>query len=193
MLLFMIRFLKHLFTLVFVNIPLQLLGALILLMYLPFSKSEKLPVWLKWVDNADIWVGRDPYTYLLVCRDGWWARYCWLAWRNPLNYFGYVVQGADIKEVLSTKSVTVYSGDVDITKPRQLPQIGDSHSKAPGFFHREVETLDGNLYEYYYIHRWSATKCFRFRMGYKLGQDADCKGPTQAVFVIQPWKSYTGL
>jgi hypothetical protein len=68
--------------------------------------------------------------------------------------------------------------------------IGDN--SKPGFYY--VETQEG-LYEYYYIYKWSSTKCFRFRMGHKIGNiQTNTPGSwIQVVFVLQPYKSYTGI
>jgi len=184
-LLFLYRLVKHVSILLFVLFPLEVLGWLILLpvCYLNGTSIDPLPRWLRWYDNADQFVGRDTSTYFKVCRTGWWNRYVWLGWRNPLNYLGYVVLGAMIPATLKSD-----------TGPTVGTQIGDATNKKEGFYYREIVTPDDkSYYEYYYIHKWSETTCLRFRLGYKLGQNADCSGATQWVLVLQPRKSYSGI
>ncbi len=177
---FGLRLIICLCKLLFICIPLEILGWLVLLPACYFSKSSKLPWYLKWYDNADIYIGRDASTYMAVVDLGWKVRYQWLAFRNPLNYFGYVVLGMRI-----TDKVLVSSGNMKYT-------VGDSFGKVPGFLW--TETTEG-YYEYYYIHKWSEELCFRFRMGHKIGQpESNSIGSSaQWVMAIQPLKSYSGV
>lgn len=167
---FFIRFFNNLLLLLLINIPLEILGWIILLPVCFLSKKDKLPVILRWFDNADLYIDRDTSTYLNVIKSGWFNRYCWLAFRNPCNYFGY--------KILGFKS--------NFSIPRS--PVGDSAGYVPGLFYIE----HSGYYEYYYIKKWSATKCFRFRMGWKLS-NTDAGDWVQRVFVIQPYKSYTGV
>ncbi len=188
---FTYRLLKGLSTLLFVLLPLEVLGWVLLLpvTYLQGTSLQPLPRFLRWYDNADSFVGRDVSTYMGVYASGWFNRYSWLAFRNPLNYMGYLVLGANIESVKSKKISKIYASRLDPNI-----QIGDAHNKQPGLFYMEL--VDGNdklYYEYYYIHQWSETTCLRFRLGHKLGQDEDCTGWSQFVIVLQPRKSYSGI
>ena len=167
---FLIRLIINILLLLLVNLPLEVIGWVILLPTCLLSKENQLPSYLKWFDNADLYLGRDASTYLSVVSSGWWSRYVWLAFRNPCNYFGYKVLG-----FIASFSV-----------PRS--SVGDSAGDVPGLFHIE----QSGYYEYYYIKKWSSTKCFRFRMGWKLS-DTKSGDWVERVFVIQPYKSYTGV
>ncbi len=187
---FTYRLLKGLSTLLLVLLPLEVLGWVVLLpaTYLQGTSLEPLPRFLRWYDNADSFVGRDVSTYMNVYKSGWFNRYSWLAFRNPLNYFGYIVLGANIESV---KSKTIFK---IVSSLDTKTQIGDATNKQPGIFYMELVDGNGKLYyEYYYIHRWSDTTCFRFRLGHKLGQDEDCTGWSQFVIVLQPRKSFSGI
>jgi hypothetical protein len=134
--------------------------------------NVKLPALFRWFDNADIYdeFNRNPITYLSqVVPSGILGRYYWLAIRNPLNYFGY--------KVLGYKASREIAGS----------PIGDTGGKTPGFVHYEYD----GVYEYYYIKKWSATKCLRFRLGWKL-QGTKAGSWAQWVLVLQPYKAYWG-
>lgn len=185
---FTLRLIKHICILLLVCIPLQLLGAILLGIYLPIQRrlvqtnperSWKLPYLLRWFDNADMYVNRDTTTYLqVVVPQGVWVQYCWLAWRNPINFFGYKILGV---QVVTTRHLY---GEGNFT-------IGDD--TMPGYYYQEVDINGKVYYEYYYVHKWSQTKCFRFRMGYKLGMKNLKAGDyIQEVMAIQIFKDYWG-
>lgn len=166
---FLIRFLQNLIIFLSISFPLEIIGWFLLLPICYLSKSNQLPHYLKWFDNADSYLGRDVTTYEVIISYGWFNRYLWLAFRNPCNYFGYKILGFQ-----ATFSI-----------PRSI--VGDSINDIPGF--QNIETPP--YYEYYYIKKWSDTKCFRFRMGWKLS-DTKPGDWVERVFVIQPYKSYSG-
>jgi hypothetical protein len=197
--LMMLRLVKCIIILICVSIPLQLVGAVLLLGYLPYQQNlikrkpntpVQLPVLLRWFDCADLYLefGRTPVTYLFkVVPQGWWVRYCWLAWRNPINYFSYAYLSRRVILRNIDKSKSFEEGD---------PLVGDSTGDHPGFFHVSVEDFDGQVtYEYYYILKWSATKCCRIRFGHKVGPLKDLKDGQyiQGVIVCQPYRSYGGI
>lgn len=176
---FILRFCFHLSLFLFILCPLQLLGGIILLPTSYLVKNNPLPTWLKWFDNADQYVGRDTSVYFAVRSSGWWNNYLWLAWRNPLNYFGYQVLGFIIQQGFIQ---TVYSGSAN---------VGDGTGQLSGFYFSEVEQNGSTYYEYYFIIKYSTTTCFRFRMGHKIGSALPgvlC----QFVGVISPYHSYNG-
>ncbi len=176
---FILRLLKNVGLLVFILWPLELLGILILLPIIALNQRQlsskgsiKLPVCFRWFDNADIYeeFNRNSVTYLSkVVPEGVLYRYYWLAIRNPLNYFGY--------KVLGYKATRAIAGS----------PIGDDNGKTPGYVVYDVD----NVYEYYYIKKWSATKCLRFRLGWKL-QNTKAGEWAQWVLVLQPYKDYWG-
>ncbi len=181
MLKFLFRLLKHSLILLCVLLPLEVVGWLVLLPVIYFNQhrliyggSIKLPKLFRWFDNADIYeeFGRNPITYFKdVVPSGVWYRYYWLAFRNPLNYFGYKVLG--------------WKADINIPGSA----VGDSSGDHAGIFRI---THIPPVYEYYLIHKWSATKCLRFRLGWKL-QNTKCGEWCQWVLVFQPYRSYGGI
>ena len=197
------RVIKCVLILLFVSIPLQLVGAVLLLGYLPYQQnlilsnagtgeelSYRLPVWLRWFDCADLYLefGRTPVTYLFkVVPQGWWVRYCWLAWRNPINYFSYSYLAHKVVIRNINKAKTFEIGD---------PEVGDSTNDHPGTFYVQIEDFDEKvIFEYYKIIKWSATKCCRIRIGHKIGALKDLKDGQyiQDVLVFQLYRSYAGI
>lgn len=181
---FVLRFIKALFILFAITLPLEILGLVLVPLGLIFQRHYRLPTILKWFDNADVWLGRNSETYELVVNTGsFLEKYHWLALRNPINYFGYAVLG--VKQDTLRSRVQI-EGDI---------RVGDGAENVPGFLYQEFYDFDNNkdIYEYYYIHKWSATKCFRFRMGHKIGRTVlGDVSAIQYVFVIQPYKDYHG-
>lgn len=185
---FTCRLLAHMSVFISIMLPLQLAGGVILLFVCPLIGTNPLPTWLKWFDNADQYVGRDSSTYMAVRASGWWNNYCWLAWRNPLNYFGYTMMG-----------IQGTSQDQVLTDVPPMPaNIGDTSQS--GIYHAEV-LIDGIVYyEYYMIFKYTlfgTPRCIRIRIGWKL--EHPCQTfPTSVpvicewVFVISPLHSYTG-
>lgn len=186
-LVFLYRFLINLSKLVLLCLPLEILGWLLLLPACFFSKSSKLPVYLRYFDNADLYVDRDASVYMQVIDSGWFNRYYWLAFRNPINYFGYKVLGVgplEYQPILSTITTAV----------NNQYQVGDSQGKHAGYLYQECLINNNSYYEYYFIYKYSANYCFRFRMGHKIGEPASnpVGSYIQFCFIIQPYKSYTG-
>lgn len=180
---FIYRFLSRTLCFVCILLPLQVFSALILSFVIPINGAKPLPKILKWFDNADQYVGRDTSTYMAVRNSGIWNNYCWLAWRNPLNYFGYQVLGYQVGY-----------GPVQIMHTPQGSENTTDKGKE-GFFYTEVteEHYPGIHYEYYWIKKYQwfngETRCFRLRIGHKMGivQDGDF---CQFVFVISPFHSF---
>lgn len=169
-----------------VCIPIQLLGVILLFLYLPIGRylsptRVKLPYLLRWFDNADLYerFNRDSSTYKTIWNQGWYAQYKFIALRNPGNYFNY-------------RYLSLQFPDHVLYIVNGLHNIGDGTGQEPGLNY--IELNDGEHYEYYYIHKWSQTKCFRFRMGWKIKDLSNKTGDyAQFVLVISPWHSYNGL
>ncbi len=185
---FLLRLLKHLAILLLLSLPLQLVGIFLVPIGILFSRgSLKLPAAFKWFDSADAWVGRNTETFQGIVDQGSWARYKWLAFRNPCNYFGYAVLGFVANNPME---ILKYTGE-------EVHGVGDSSGDGAGY--RTVEIQDivtgKTYYEYYYIRRLGQAHCFRFRMGYKIGNPKELGNGTavEQVLVLQPYKSYTGI
>lgn len=167
-LLFTYRLLKHLSILLFISIPLQATSIIVVpLVLLYIGYDPKFPAWLKWFDSADHWIGRNTETYDHVIAEGFWSRWAWLSLRNPCNYFGYTVLGFKV-----------------------IDRISLIDHGVRGHMHWSTWNVDGKLYYEYDMERpWSATKCFRMRIGYKLGNigSTNIGDWCQGVFRIQPY------
>lgn len=157
---FLIRLIK--WSLVFIGTCfLQLAGALILLpvVYLQPIGTLRIPSYLKWLDAADSYLGRDTSVYQAVSNSGKWNRYTWLAWRNPINYFNFAILGFQIKN-----SITHQYNYQSV----EGAQIGNSTGQQPGRQHSEAD-IDGDIrFQYLLIYRYSSTRCIRFIMGHKI-------------------------
>ena len=192
---FLYRLIKQILKFIVFIWPLQLIGACLLLVYLPFhykkvssslSETIRLPKYLRWFDCADLYpeFNRNPITYMsTVFPKGWWAVYCCLSWRNPLNYFSY----KHLAFSWSTKACIKTNGKW---------AVGDSKGKVAGLYWIEVKHEETNkvYYEYYYVKKWDDNHCLRFRMGWKIGDSKlNVTGERQQdCFVLSPYKSYTG-
>ena len=186
--LFAYRLLKNILCFLLIQLPLQIASGIILLAYLPFHRTKiasgnysnlKLPNCIKWFDNADIYIGRDSFTYLWVCRQSFWVHYNWLVLRNPINYFEYLYLGF---QFLGYEFYTIHGS----------MNVGDSTGREEGF---KIIELDNGTYEYLYVKKapWNAKACFYFRMGWKIGNYANPRGSwCQHVFTIS-YRSYSGV
>ncbi len=184
---FVYRFIINLGKFFLISVPLQAVGAVVLGIYFLFSKNQgQLPYGLRWFDCADYYVGRDITTIYRIRKEGNLRSYLWLAWRNPINYFSYKYMGinlsyADLQRVM----VIIHKGSSN---------IGDSTDHYPGLFYLELLIKNKTYYHYYYILKYRVfgqTKCFRFRMGWKL-DGYPVHFPVQDVFVISPYHVYNG-
>lgn len=182
---------KQLLKFVSIFLFLQIPGALILALYLPFnSEIKKLPFLLRWFDGADQYFGRNTKVYDKVMQGGAWQKYCWLAWRNPLNYFGYKYLGFSVSNSAQVILDSRTSNNLNL-------QIGDGIDKCPGTFYIEISNEGSKYFEYYKIVKYSffgQVKCLRIRIGWKIGQDHPITtGQCQWVFVVSPFHSYDGI
>lgn len=178
------------FSLIFLLLllPLQLVGAILLLFVCPFVPNDKLrlPSLFKWWDIVDDYIGRDTSVIKKIYAQGWWARYCYIAWRNPNNYFGYIYMGL---HWTGDEVYTLYDPSED--------DVGDG--TRAGFRHIEVvrrnALIDDKYFEYYWIYQYPFAKhvCFRFRLGWKIKDtDNPIGSVSQWVYVISPWHNYSG-
>ena len=162
----------------------MIIGAIVLLCVCPFMAKDRLQLpWLfRWFDIVDSYIGRDTSVIKSIYAAGWWSRYCYCAWRNPINYFDYQYLG------LHWNGAEVYT--------RYNPaedNIGDG-SRA-GLRNIEVLQANHNYYEYYWIYRYPMmpSVCFRFRLGWKITNKQNPAGTvSQWVYVVSPFHGFTG-
>lgn len=156
----------------------------------------RLPVWAQWWDND-----REPFGDAargpairaasgLLC---FWLRYCWLAWRNPSNNFGYLLGFRQLY-------------DVDYSLRGDSETSDQGH---PGWLFATA-TQNGALvaFEFYFVWEYKdyaivlqapylvpVTKCVRVRLGWKIADNATNKiadgSKAQIVCVINPVMSFT--
>ena len=186
----LLRLIRNLLVLFAVALPLEISGWFILLVVMPFipNSQVKLPALFRWYDCADMYNGRDPSTYLSVCKEGWWARYLWLAWRNPCNYFGY----------FHLSFIFNKTGKYTVCDPSQF-DVGNTTGARAGYRYIEyvqvgITSPSDTYYEYYWIMKWSAKKCLRIRFGWKIGDNKNPIGSyCQWVACFQPYIDYSGV
>lgn len=181
---FIYRLLINILKFLLISLPLQLIGSICLLVYLPFHRKKvketnssiKLPYLLRWFDCADLYLEfkRNNTTYLKVYGSGFWSCYFWLAWRNPINYFSYKYLGFYLN---------------DFTKKSIVKQEGNVKNKNhPGYYFIEIESNNKIYYEYYYAFKFLKNKLFIFRLGWKI-IPAKNNEFVQDVFMINPLKT----
>lgn len=165
-----------------IDLPMMLIGLLVIGIALPFSKDDQLPRWAWPWGNADH--GNDGDSFWINEKGagrGWWASYQWLALRNPTFNFSKYVLG------LVATGAWRYSGVPPLDANGQS-QIGDK--KGPGWSWIRM----GWAWEFYYVRPYTAfgyRRCVRFRAGWKLFNKP--KGERcQFVFAINPMMSYSG-
>lgn len=186
-LLFIYRFLNRLALFLLVSVPLQLAGMIILFPFTYIYQIGALPIWLRWFDSADPYVGRNTETIELETKKGWMNRYYWLALRNPINYFSYKYLGF----IWNSPEILNVQGPMN---------VGDATDHVAGYKYIEIKQNNKIYYEYVYIYVYKLTanslqKCIRFRMGWKISDPYKNKNGElqQEVFVISPYHSYNGL
>jgi hypothetical protein len=197
----LIRILKHLTIYLTISLPLQIIGIVALAIVVPFMNNStvRLPYLLRWFDLADNYpeYNRTNITYVnKILPQGKWARYNYLALRNPTNYFAYKYLSIK-RPALSTVFNYSYHQEPDKAwkNKYERKEIGDT--TAAGKMYAELREGNGDedgkvlAYEYYVVWKYREDKCVRIRIGYKLG---GLPGQyVQEVFVISPFHSYTGV
>lgn len=198
-LIFLYRLVKRILHTILVVLPLYLVGILVMLPFCALYDIGKMPRIVRWFDSADPYIGRNTEVIDKISAGEYTKyslfsipesriqltlnKYVWLVFRNPLNYFGYVISGLHWVPPIQ---YTIYD-------PSEA-DIGDSGGKRPGFRYIEVEVAGKTYYEYYLIYAFSPAKCFRMRLGWKISDNNNPIGTiSQDVFVIQPIKSYRGV
>lgn len=278
------KILHHLFILLFVKIPLQIVAmpvvAIALLFHLKDTRiasskleGQRLPKFLSWFDVGDeldikyglngdlgyqakVFLNADPLPrekllFNAICvtydpeQEGkwvpkskiYWARFQWLALRNPINNFQYSVLGVPTSQLSYPVTVVNKVGIEEVSfiahSPIDMPpwdilEVGDWTNA--GYRYRQVtrrhpdvtrtikqlalnkergaELIDlinssidtdiGSVWEHYLVYKYpnwlSKTRCFRARIGYKLGHNPlqHDRKVVQWVFSVNPLKEYSG-
>lgn len=184
---------KHTLIFLFVTIPLQLVGIVVLpivLLFIPKDR-ETLPAFVRWFDNAEIPLGigskddglagpayyrdeaiatykkfvRSDYLALYICR------YVWLAFRNPINYFQYKVIGFQVPKA-----------GIKVIQPGD-PFVGNKQGEHAGTSSLVIEANGKQYRDYYKVIKLGKTRCLRIRIGYKIGTVAERKPGDYRQFV----------
>jgi hypothetical protein len=176
LLVFIQRLILNLVSFFLIQLPLQLVGIVVLAVACTRYEIGNLPYYLRWFDSADPYIGRDITVITRINKEGYWSKYCWLSLRNPINYFGYKYLGY----VFTVHEKYKVRGSLD---------VGDSTNDIPGL---KIIELASGIYEYLYVARIGSSACFYFRMGHKIGDLRNKPGSwCQQVFTIS-YRSYSG-
>lgn len=128
------KYIKHIFILLFIKIPVQLSGLLIL-PYIAYKyKVGCFPTWCKWFDDVRARVliekpelscidcfGRGHCELFSAYNSSWKGRYVWSAFRNSCNYFQHYVLGKEYDD----STIWLYKRD-GIFRVRIGYKIGDT-------------------------------------------------------------------
>jgi hypothetical protein len=253
--------LRHLFILLFIKLPVQLLGIPLVAVALLFKirdkrtcstglENQRLPKLLSWWDvgdpidrkyglNGDLGYQskqflnsddalREGVLYnavaLMYDREDegkwipwykiYWARFNWLALRNPANGFQYNVLGLKVEDIYqpielinNTHDNEVHAEGLGVTLLdfHKLPEVGN-WSNA-GYRYTNMQTIskrvlgDSTAREIYLVYlypKWFKVReqrmCLRIRIGYKLDHNPlrIHRSVVQWVCSINPLKSYIG-
>ncbi len=196
----------------FICLPLQLVGiplvALAVLVQ-PWD-AYRLPKFLKWFDLADNYpeeFARSNETYVAqILPAGKFARFNYIALRNPTNYFCYKYLSVKFLRISafgcsrSLQPDYLDAMDPELAKVLLLQDIGDNGVSGLSEIEIDGITIDDtakHVWEYYRIYRYTIfgiTKCVRIRIGWKLSEFSDENQGKwlQWVFVISPFHSFTG-
>lgn len=164
-----------------ISLPLTIIGLVVLYPICKKYNISQFPKYFKWFDSVDSYISRDTSVIERVNTEGVNKKYYWVALRNPINYFSYIYLGFK----WNNPTLKEYVGS---------PDVGDSSKDHAGYKYIEIQQDSSIYYEYYYVFKWSDTKCLRFRMGYKIGDPLKNKNGEyqEQVFVLQPYKTYKG-
>jgi hypothetical protein len=185
------RFIGHALTFLFVCLPLMLAGVVILLFVCPFMAKDRLrlPYIFRWWDIVDDWIGRDTSVIQAIYAKGWWSRYVYCAFRNPINFLGYAYLGLHWN---STEIYTRYNPAEDYINTGNMQ----------GFRHIEVLQGDGTqpflnkaYYEYclVWVYPFAKPYCLYARCGWKIVNKNNPAGTvSQWCLTINPFCTFTG-
>lgn len=150
------------FFLALLLITMCIAGVFLVPLGLLIAGDDRLPRWLHWFDND-----REPYgdTARRPAIDAAtgirraWLRFWWLAIRNPATNFGY------LPWVGFPQTLDVWYQQQGNPKTSDQGEAGWKFVQAllPGSTMFELVA-----FELYIVKRWSATRCLRVRLGWKI-------------------------
>lgn len=186
---FLIRLMINICLFLVVELPLQLLGISILLPICYFYNLGQFPKIVRWFDIADFYTTRDTSSAQLVNTQGILAKFVYCAFRNPINYFGYFIEGLKFAPPIRILLDSTYNASgID---------VGTSSNNTGGLFHTEIIIDEKKYYEYYFIYPYKLLKgnCFRYRMGWKIDHPMSNTpySTIQKVFTINPFATFSGI
>lgn len=166
------------FLLVIVDLTVSFLNFFLAPVVVLFANDAGfLPTWLSWFQTPDDSLDHD---YGDKCFPGlqtgwrrWYSRVAWL-YRNSMYGFAINVLGASTRKT----DILVFLGD-PLTSNRPI------HSGlAKWALYRDGKQI---YFQWYYVRQWSATRCIRINLGWKLwGFEEGESTPCQLVFSPNP-------
>ena len=161
---------------IFLDLPLMLLGYLVIPIALKYEQDNHLPWWAEWCwGNKDH--GNDGEGFWAPRTVGWsrFSRcFWWLVVRNPtFNWSKYIIgyRSNGLQRVIEATA--------------RPDDIGDK--KGPGFYY----IREGWVWDIYWIKPYSKNRCIRFRCGWKI-EGKDAGEVAQFVFAPNPFHPYSG-
>lgn len=149
------------FLIKLVDLALMLIG----LAVVPVAIKKNWPKWA-WLWNNDDHPIDGGGFWRKKCGASFWCKYQWFALRNPTFNFSKYVLGIKFRHY-------EHYGDTG---------VGDT--RGAGSYWCYVP--DTPFFEYYLIHKWSATHCLRVRIGWKIYGKSE-GDMCQFCFVVSPW------
>lgn len=176
------------FVLALLSIFTSILGVFLVPIGLLFAGAGRLPWWLQWFDNDREPFGDTARRPAIEAATGIrraWLRYWWLAIRNPGNNFGYLpgvgfAQTSDVWYLQHGNPNTSDQGEA-----------GWKYVEA-----RSGPALALVAFELYIVAPWSATRCLRVRLGWKIDHNMIAAlhrtdgSITQLVAVVNPFDTF---
>lgn len=160
------------------SIFMRLAGIFVVPVALLQAGRDRLPAWAQAWDNDREPFGdtaRGPAISTSTGLKHLWLRYMWLGWRNPANNFGRTMG-----ELRMPGQIVTSIGN---------PNTSDQGEQ--GYHVLILKPLEGysiQAFEFYFVWAYSATRCVRIRLGWKLWDN-----PAPIVHVINPFDSFTGV
>lgn len=174
------------FFLALLSLAMDAAGLVLVAVGLAIAGAARLPWYLQWFDND-----REPYgdTARKPAIDAAtglrraWLRYWWLAIRNPANNFGYLPWMG-----FAQHASLVYTA----TGNPNTSDQGESGAKLTYAWRAGRKVA----FEYYLVRQWSATRCLRVRLGWKIDHNLRAEwrrndgSATQIVAVVNPFDGF---
>lgn len=174
---FILRFFKNFGIYLFVCLPLEIAGLVVIPIALLFGVEHVPKIYTSFHGDEPSSEGFN---------DNYFGWFYWLAIRNPLNYFQYAVLGYE-------------ETGHEFWKLEGVANVGNTDSPGfqliEGYLSSSTTYLDTATYGYYWIKPYNffgLRKCIRFRMGHKLSWGGTGSPVKQWVFTFSPFFTYEG-